>query len=88
MATVAVAMGARDSAGRGRGDQGGRGGGRGRDGGAGRGRVGRDGGGRGNDHGRRRSNFRWDHVTSKGGAALDKCKLEDGSWNVDSIMDW
>ena len=31
--------------------------------------------------------FLWDHANSKGGAALDKCKLEDGSWNVDSIMD-
>ena len=26
-------------------------------------------------------------MNSKGGAALDKCKLGDGSWNVDSIMD-
>ena len=26
-------------------------------------------------------------MNSKGDAALDKCKLEDGSWNVDSIMD-
>ena len=59
----------------------------GRGGGAGRDRGGRGGGGHGNDHGRKRSNFRWDHVTSKGGAALDKCKLEDGSWNVGSILD-
>ena len=62
-------------------------GGRGRGGGGGRGRGSRGGSGRGNDHGRKRSNFRWDHVNSKGGRALDKCKLEDGSWNVDSIMD-
>ena len=26
-------------------------------------------------------------MNSKDGRALDKCKLEDGSWNVDSIMD-
>ena len=26
-------------------------------------------------------------MNSKGGRALDKCKLEDGSWNVDCIMD-
>ena len=77
--------GAGDSAGRGRGDQRGRGGGRG--GGPGRGSGGRGGGGRGNDHGRRRSNFRWSHVNSKGGAALDDCKLSDGSWNVDAIFD-
>ena len=41
----------------------------------------------GSDHGRRRSNFRWDHLNSKGGDVLDKCKLDDGSRNVDSIMD-
>ena len=75
--------------GRGRGGNGhggfGRGGGRGD--GTGRGSGGRGGGGRGNDHGRRRSQYRRTHKTSKGGAALDGCKLSDGSWNVDAIMD-
>ena len=26
-------------------------------------------------------------MNSKGGAALNKCKLSDGSWNVDAIFD-
>ena len=69
--------GAGDSAGRGHdtsdGCSGGHG--RGRGGGAGRGNGGgRSGDGRGNSHdghGRRRTNFPWDHVNSKGRAALD-----------------
>ena len=59
----------------------GRGGGAGHANGGGRG-----GGGRGNGHGRRRTDFRWDRVNSKGGTALDKCKLDDGSWNL--IQSW
>ena len=26
-------------------------------------------------------------MTTKGGAALDKCKLRDGSWDLDAIFD-
>ena len=83
-----------DNAGRDRGNSGGRGGGRGGDRGCGGG-AGHGSGGRGNSVRRNnqnghvcgRSNFRWDQVNSKGCAALEKCKLNDGSWNVESIMD-
>ena len=58
--------------------------GRGRGGGAGRGSD-----GRGNNHysPRQRSSFRTTHETTVGGAALNQCKLSDGSWPVEAIMD-